>query len=170
MLKISNLDMNLKITNVRYEWTHWDQVMHICISKLTSIGSDNGLSPGWCQAVIWTNGGILLIGLLATNFSEILIEIHTFSFKKMHLKISSAKWRPFCLGLIVFKSSHLAWCKPCRIGRISIDQLPLHLSYVYHKTSNIRRTKSQNLNDPHLVLQLSLPNPMKPGVKSRMKI
>ena len=36
-----------------------------------------------------------------TNFSEILIEILTFSFKKMHLKVPSAKWRPFCLGLSV---------------------------------------------------------------------
>ena len=46
-------------------------MMHICISKLTSIGSDNGLSPGRRQAIIWTNAGILLIGPLGTNFSEI---------------------------------------------------------------------------------------------------
>ena len=63
------------------------------------IGSDNGLSPVRRQAIIWTNAWILLIGPLGTNFSEILIEIQTFSFKKMHLKMSSAKWRPFCLGL-----------------------------------------------------------------------
>ena len=43
----------------------------------------------------------MLIGSLGTNFSEILIEILKFSFKKMHLKISSAKWWPFCLGLNV---------------------------------------------------------------------
>ena len=36
---------------------------------------------------------------METNFSEILIEIYTFSFKKMHLKISSGKWRVFSLGL-----------------------------------------------------------------------
>ena len=40
----------------------------------------------------------------------------------------------------------------------------------YRKTSNISRTKSQNLNDYRLVLQLALPNPLKPGLKSRMKI
>ena len=40
----------------------------------------------------------------------------------------------------------------------------------YRKISNIRRTKSQNLNDSRLVLQLSLSNPLKPGVKSRMKM
>ena len=81
--------------------THWGCVMQICMSKLTIIGSDNGLLPGWHQAIIWTNAGILLIRTLGTNFSEILGEIHTFPFKKMHLKMLSAKWRPFCLGLNV---------------------------------------------------------------------
>ena len=74
---------------------------HICVNKLTIIGSDNGLSPEQRQAIIWTNAGILLIGPLGTNFSEILIETLTFSFKKMRLKVSSAKRRPFCLGLNV---------------------------------------------------------------------
>ena len=64
-------------------------VLHIII------GSDNGLSPYGHQAIIWTNAGILLIGPLGTSFSEILIKIHAFSFKKMHLKMSSGKWRPF---------------------------------------------------------------------------
>ena len=41
---------------------------------------------------------------------------------------------------------------------------------IYRKISNIRRTKSTNLNATRLVLQLSLPSPMKPGVKSRMKM
>ena len=79
--------------------THWGRVTHICVSKITIIGSDNGLSPGRHQAIIWINDGILLIGLLGTNFSEIYIEILIFSFKKMRLKVSSAKLRPFCLGL-----------------------------------------------------------------------
>ena len=81
--------------------THWGRVTHICVSKLTIIGSDNSLSPEWRQAIIWTNAGILLIGALVTNFSENLIEILTFSFNKMHLKMSSAKWRLFRLGLNV---------------------------------------------------------------------
>ena len=82
------------------QWlTHWGRVTHICVGNLTIIGSDNGLSPGRHQAIIWTNAGILLIEPLGTNFSEIFIEIHTFSFKKMHLKMSSTKWRPFCLCL-----------------------------------------------------------------------
>ena len=72
---------------------------HISVGKLTIIDSDNGLSPERRQAIIWTNVGILLIGPLGTNFNEILIEILTFSFKKMRLNVSSAKRRPFCLGL-----------------------------------------------------------------------
>ena len=51
------------------------------------------------------NDGVLLIEPLGTNFSETLIEIHIFSFKKMHLKMSSAKWRPFCLGLNVLSKN-----------------------------------------------------------------
>ena len=53
----------------------------IFVSNLTIIRSDNGLSPGRRQAIIWTNAGILLIGPLGTNFSEIMIDIHTFPFK-----------------------------------------------------------------------------------------
>ena len=79
--------------------THWGRVTHICVIKLTIIGSDNGLSPGRRQAIIWTNDGILLIGALEINFSEISVKIQTFSFWKNHLKVSSAKWRPFCLDL-----------------------------------------------------------------------
>ena len=141
--------------------------MHVCVSKLTIICSDNGLAPGRRQAIILTNAGILLIGPLGTNVTEILIAIYhyddvimttlasqitsltvvysivysdadqikhqssaslafvrdrwisrtngqlrgkcfhlitsscTFSLKKMHLKMSSGKWRPFCLGLNV---------------------------------------------------------------------
>ena len=79
---------------------------HICVSDQTSIGSDNGLSPRRRQAIIRTNAGILLIRHLGTNFSDFLVEILIFSFKKMRLKVSSAKRRPFCLGLneLIFDS------------------------------------------------------------------
>ena len=73
-----------------------------------SIGFDNGLSPIRRQAIIETNAEILFIGPLETNFDEILIKIQTFSFMKMHKKISSAKWRPFCPGteeLTVFRAT-----------------------------------------------------------------
>ena len=78
--------------------------MHICVGKLTIIGSDNGLSPERRQAIIWTNAGILLIGPLGTNFSGILIEIQTLSLKRIRLKMSSAKCCSFRLGLNVLNS------------------------------------------------------------------
>ena len=81
--------------------THWGRVTHICVGKIAVIDSDNGLSPGRCQGIIWTNAGILLIGPLETNFNEILIEFYELSFKKIHFKMSSGKWRPSCLGLNV---------------------------------------------------------------------
>ena len=83
------------------ELTLWGRVPHICVSNLTIIGSDNGLPPGRRQAIIWNSAGIFLIRTLGRNFSEMWSEIHTFSIKKMHLKMSSAKWWQFCLGLNV---------------------------------------------------------------------
>ena len=78
--------------------THWDRATHICVGKLIIIVSDDGLSPGRRQAIIWNNDGILLIRPSETNFNEILIGNEAFSCMKMHLKMS-AKRRPFCLGL-----------------------------------------------------------------------
>ena len=119
--------------------THWGRVTHICVGNLTIISPDNGLSPGRCQAIIRTNAWILLIGPWGTNFSEISIGIQIFSFKKMHLKVSSAKWRPFCLGLNVlnlraFKFSpvdkiHIFQC----MGKIfCVYPLKFHTKYLTH--------------------------------------
>ena len=73
-------------TDIKFvpQGTHWGQAMHICISNQIIIGSEN-------QAITWTNADLLLIGLLGTSFSEISIRISSFSFKKMHLKMLSAK-------------------------------------------------------------------------------
>ena len=84
---------------------HWRRVMHIYISKMTIIDSDNGLLPGRHQAIIWTNAAILLIEPLGTSFSEILIKIYTYWFKNMHLKMSSGKWWPFCLCINVLNQN-----------------------------------------------------------------
>ena len=68
--------------------THWSRVKYICVSKQIIIGSDNGLAPDRCQAIIRTSAGILSI---RTAINEILNEIHAFSFKKMHFEMSSVK-------------------------------------------------------------------------------
>ena len=176
--------------------THWGRVMHICVSELTIIGSDNGLSPGRRQAITWTNVGILLIEPAGTNFSEISIGIQTFSFKKMHLNMSSAKWRPFCLSLNVlmcymrysdvlhsvimeldFMSWRLLLVNHLLVSKFFISWCPFHYqncnqisNFTYCQTSKIRCTESQNLNVSRLVLHSTLPNPLKPDVKSRMKM
>ena len=99
--------------------THWGRVTHICVNKLTIIGSDNGLSPGRRQAIIWTNAGILSMRTIETNVSEILIQINKFWFKKMYLKVSSGKWRPFCVGLKMltrydeWRLQCVAWGRGC---------------------------------------------------------
>ena len=80
LTKICGLVLPYGIIDIGHHWlTHWGRVTHICVSKLTIIGSDNGLSPGRRQAIIWTNAGILLIRTLGTNFSEILKQ-NSFSF------------------------------------------------------------------------------------------
>ena len=56
------------------------------------------------------NADILSIGTLRTNLSEILNEIRAFSFRKIHLKMSSAKWRQFCLILNVLHSNSSFYC------------------------------------------------------------
>ena len=107
--QITLLPLSLVIFCRFYFLTHWGRVTHISVGNLTSIGSDNGLSPDRRQAIIWTNAGILSIGPLGTNFSEILASNITFSFTKMYLKVSSAKGRPFCLGLNVLTYHTKGW-------------------------------------------------------------
>ena len=83
--------------------THWGRATHICVGKLTIIGSDNGLSPGRRQAIIWTIAGILLIGSLGTNLgnfnrnSNIFIQEN--AFENVVCKMAS-----ICLGLNVLKN------------------------------------------------------------------
>ena len=105
---------------------------HICVGTPTITGSINGLSPGRHQAIIWTKAGILLIGPLGTNFNEISINIHTFSFNKVHFKMSSGKWRPFCLARNVLNQRH----RPCMRGILYMSRegtSPTHGLYQHHK-------------------------------------
>ena len=87
-----------------YLLTYWGWVMHIYLSIIAMIGSDNGLSPGRRQAIIWTNVGILSIGPLGTHCSEILIKIIILSFKKMHFVISSEICRALRFRYVKFAS------------------------------------------------------------------
>ena len=68
--------------NIDLALTHWGQVTHICISNLTIMDSNNVFSFGRRRTIVWTNAGLLVIGPLGINYSEILIKFHMFSFKK----------------------------------------------------------------------------------------
>ena len=125
-------------------------MVHICVRNLTIIGSDNGLSQGQRQAIIWTNARILLIiWNLGTNFSEIFSENHTFSSQKIHLKMLSAKWRPSCLGLSVLKAKK-------RVGGSPVKHLRTIKGHVYHMfrymtTSFLWKTSAYTSGSPHNV-------------------
>ena len=112
-----------------FHFTHWGRLMHICIGNLTNIGSDNGLSPGRRQAIIWSrdrsNAGILLMGLIGTNFSEIWIQIEIFSLKNMFdnvvCEIPASLCRPQCVNKLTPRQNghhfadnafkHISWKK-----------------------------------------------------------
>ena len=77
----------------------------MCISKLNILGSDNGLSLDRRQAIIWTNAGILLIGPLGTNLSEMAIAIHTFFIKENAFENIVYEMATICLCLNVLMVS-----------------------------------------------------------------
>ena len=134
------------------ELTHWGWVRHIWVSKLTTIYSDNGLSPGRHQANIWTNAGILWIEPLGTNFTEISIKIYTFSFKKIHLKMLSGKWLPFCfsLNVLVF-STYTSSASTPDISNPSLNQPDDgSLDWVWHlspRKAQYGRCQARTLSD-----------------------
>ena len=74
--------------------------MHICVSKLSIIGSDNSLSSGRCQANTWTNDGILLIWPVGTNFGDqnLFVFVHEYAFEYVIWKMAS-----ICFSINVFK-------------------------------------------------------------------
>ena len=137
---------NMELRNL----THWGRVTHICVSKLTIIGTDNGLSPGRRQAIIWTNDGIWLIRPLGINFSEILIGIQTFSFQKMHLQMSSAKCRPSCLGLNVITGkpslrSYLSLTQQQQTHWIrGLSNTGINTSFIFMTSKNHKYIKIKN--------------------------
>ena len=80
--------------------THIYIYLYICVTKLSIIGSNNGLSPVRCQAIIWTNAGILLIEPLGTNWS---IFIDENAFQNVICEMASILSRPQCVNVILAK-------------------------------------------------------------------
>ena len=106
--------------------------------------------PTGHRTIVWTNNGLWPIGPWKQNCHGIWIKIQIISHRKMNLKMSSAKWQPFCFGhnLIIY-TSYLTL------------QASYDVSMECYQTSNVRHTKSQNLNVSHLIFV----HLVKPGVK-----
>ena len=84
-------------------------IQQICVNNLTSVGSDNVLSPGRRQAIIWNNVGRFSNGPWETNFSEILI-INVYIFiQENAFKNAVRKLVCICLGLNVIIQFVLSW-------------------------------------------------------------
>ena len=110
------------------------------------------------QASIWTSAGIMQIRPLGVNFNEISIEIQTFSLHKMHLKMSSRKWRLFCLGLNLLNGHSTT--NP-NTNRCKFDV------YIHWNGSVIALTKLSSLASPEVAnCQLSVQPVMK--ISSKM--
>ena len=93
-IKFCTYESNWQYDNIRLR----SRVTHICVSKLTIIGSDSGLLLVRRRAIIWTNAGILFIGSLGINFSEIFIEsicfIQHYAFEDVVRKLAEVLSRP----------------------------------------------------------------------------
>ena len=102
----SRMDLMIRLPNC----TDKHQMLIILTNPTSDIGILRLTKLTWfredCQAIIWTNASILSIRPSGTNFRVILLKIRQVSFKKMHLKMLSAKRRPFCLSLNVLKVAY----------------------------------------------------------------
>ena len=99
----------------KHKLTHWGRVTHICISNLTIIGSDKGLSPCRRQAIIWTNAEIMLTGPSGTNTQWNLsrnscIFIQENAFENAIWKIAAILSRPQCDISAIAEHCVHTWC------------------------------------------------------------
>ena len=121
--------------------THLLLVPHICVSE-------SGQHWFRWRIVAYSTPSHYLnrcwvIVIIGTNFSEILINIQNFSFNKMDLKISSAKWRPFLSRVGWVKLTMDKWLHPIgnKLSFIKLQQL-LHLilemdsNFIQHLTGS----------------------------------
>ena len=134
---------------------HLGWVRDICVSKLTNIGSDNGLSPGRRQAIIWTNAGILLVVSPGTNFNEILLEISIQEnpFQTVVWKMAAILSRSQCVKsqnlpeIPSFNKSLTMISIICHLGRWKWSQILQSVFYIRMWVSSFRY---ENMLDVHI--------------------
>ena len=78
----------ISLKNMRvYTKLHWSRETRICVSTLNIVGSDNSLSHGRRQAIIWTNAGILLTVPWGQNWTAALNAFANSTAIKIHISI-----------------------------------------------------------------------------------
>ena len=128
------------------------------------------------QDIFWTSVDLLSTGwTLANQFQWNSNENNGISIQEITCENVTLKDRHFCRPEYVLRiysnqpHENRALFPEVQLCSISFGHQS-HICINYRQISNIRRTKSQHLKDYRTVLRLSLPNPSKPDVKSRMKM
>ena len=88
------------------------------ISKITTTDSNDGLSPGRRQAIIWTHA--IVESNLRNKLQWYLSEIHAFSCKKMPLKMS-VKWWQFCIALNVLSRRYVLYIEAASAATLMLQ-------------------------------------------------
>ena len=155
-------DMNRFFFHVDKYWTHSIQFLFAC--KFTIYNID-GLVQGCSNSIANTHELMqsctkpLICFLFFFNIT-IIIEL----FCEVEITFPIYNDIVYCALMYLIYSSSFSQGTVVNADENAFTDLE------YRKVSNIRRTKCQNLNDSRLVLELSVPNPLKPSVKSIMKM
>ena len=163
------IDTKRMITSEYCKWELWVFVarpfsvenveVEICVSRLTSIGSDNGLSLCRGQAIIWTNAEIMLIRTSGTNFSEIISGIHIFPARQFIWKCRLRNGGDFA-------SAWMCWYTPITIPMTFVSRgIPISSTHnwirnvltMFNVRSSCDQLKRRIFNiTPHETLRCSL--------------
>ena len=104
--------MRVYMHDMTQSLTIWGRVTHVCVCKLITIGSENGLSPEQHQAIIYNNAGILWIGPLRTYF------VHENALANVVCEMRSILSRPQCVNnftTVIIGHNQRLYVPACRL-------------------------------------------------------
>ena len=171
-----------------------------CVGTLCNVHTTNCINWLWPSDVIWRqrtwstlipviacfltapshhlNQCCLIISEVLWHSPEVNFTGNAQDIHEMSLKITNLRLQPHlpganelrCLTYFIDTCIWTFYCEVVWLRHCSTGQTTEFCILWYCKTFSISRTESQNLNVSRLALQLSLPNPLKPCVKSSMKM
>ena len=108
------------VTNQVFYLTHWRRVRHICVSKLNSIDSDNGVSSVRRQAIIWTNAATVYPKKYAHGFVVLCFVVVMQPFvMNSHEVFIHIHQGCFAGTVAIVRLPQCQWSKPDGYGKIS---------------------------------------------------